>query len=133
MRAKRPVQGGTFCMEERMKENDNFADSQNEDKITQYFENDMALSRVIPTVNGIFAVGLFLYIVTMIFLILSAPDHEKLPLVIILFVGCIPFILLRCIFSVLFIISKDVKSIRNELSTKTYETNNAEKNASDNN
>lgn len=63
----RPVQGGTFCMEERMKENDNFADSQNEDKITQYFENDMALSRVISTVNGIFAVGLFLYIVTMIF------------------------------------------------------------------
>ena len=116
-----------------MKENDYFADNQNEDKITQYFENDMALSRVISTVNGIFAVGLFLYIVTMIYLILSAPDHEKLPLVIILFVDCVPFILLRCIFSVLFIISKDVKSIRNELSTKTYKTNNAEKTASDNN
>ena len=115
-----------------MKENNNFTDNQNEDKIMQYFENDMALSKIISTINGIFAVGLFLYIAIMIYLILSAPDNTKLRLVIILIVGCVPFILLRCIFSVLFIISKDVKSIRNKLATKTNETNSAENSASDN-
>lgn len=116
-----------------MKENNNFTDNQNDDKIMQYFENDMALSKIISTVNGIFAVGFFLCIATMIYLILSAPDNQKLIYVIVLIVGCVSLILLRCFFGMLFIFLKDIKSIRDEIATKTYETNNAEKTASYNN